>query len=123
MRGGDLSNHPAPSVAVRYEEVIRTHDGALNRAAKAYLQNLWRELNVNVHILTTESARRAMAFCVKWGVPYTKVIETNPLEIPLLCLENEYATYYDRDKEVLSNVDARASHVTRTQFFEGLEVA
>lgn len=107
MRGGDLSNEQAAGLGMRFERVIKTEEGKLNRAAKAYLQTIMR-LDVNVFIITTGDFRKAVAFCVKWGIPYTRVVEAaGTLEIPDIVRENDLVTYYDLDQFVLQNINSR----------------
>lgn len=108
MLGGDISNETAPGVGVRFERIIRTQQGRLNRSAKAYLQSLV-QLDVNIHIITTGDSRKCMAFCAKWAVPYSKVIAAeSDLEIPDIVNENVFIYYYDVDKNLLSNVNSRS---------------
>lgn len=107
MRGGDLSNEIAPAIAMRFERVIKTEEGKLNKAAKAYLQTIHR-IDVNVYIITTGPERKAIAFLMKWGVPYFRVIEcTSTLEIADVCREMDVLTYYDYDVELLNNINSR----------------
>lgn len=108
MRGGDLSNEVAAGIGIRFERVIRTEDeGKLNRAAKDYLLKIGN-VDVNSYIITTNNYRKAAAFCHKWGVPYTRIIEAaGPLEIPDIVRENDLVTYWDLDKFVLDNINSR----------------
>lgn len=124
MKGGDLSADPAPGIGVRFELVLKTQEGRLNRAGKSFLFDLWRDLDINVYIYTTGDRRKAMAFCLKWGIPYTQVIDVETtLEIPLLCMEAQLSTYYDADKDILANVTARAGHITKAELFDKEELA
>lgn len=108
MRGGDLSNELAPIVGMRFEGVVKTGGGKLNRAAKAFAQNLVMNAGYNIYIITTGNHRKALMFCVKWGFPWTQVLEADSvLEIPDICIENELRSYYDVDDQVLSNVRGR----------------
>lgn len=107
MRNGDLSNEIAPTVGMRFERVIKTGEGKLNRSAKAYLQSINR-LDINVVIITTGADRLAAAFCYKWGVPYFRVVPAeSPLEIPDIVREMNMMTYYDLDTDILQNVNSR----------------
>lgn len=107
MKGGDLSNEVAPTLAIRFERVLRTEEGKLNRSAKAYLQSL-RNIDINVVIITTKDSRKAAAFCYKWGIPYQRIVECDStLEIPQVCREMDVLTYYDFDIEILQNVNSR----------------
>lgn len=107
MRDGDLSNDIAPGIGMRFEGVIKTDEGKLNRAAKAYLLSISR-LDVNVFIITTGDTRRCMAFCLKWGVPYYRVIDASSIhEIPTIVREMNLLTYYDSEKTILQNVNSR----------------
>lgn len=113
MRQGDLSQDLAPAVGFRFERLIRTEQGKLNKAVKGFIQNVLGRLDSNVYIITTEDERKAIAFCVKWGVPYTRVIQADSLlEIPDICIENHLVSYYDYDTHVLQNVRARGKERT-----------
>lgn len=121
MRGGDLSSDIAPSVGIRFERVIKTEEGRLNRSAKAYLQSLLR-LDVNVYIITLGDSRRCMAFCAKWGVPYTRVIGADStLEIPDIVRENDLLSYYDMDETILQNVNSRGTGKVEVKLWTVIE--
>lgn len=123
MKLGDLSNEVAPAVGIRFEHVIRTGDGKLNRSAKAFLETLLR-MDSNVYIITTGPERKAMSFLFKWAVPYTRVIEAESLiEIPLICNEHALLTYYDVDNDILQNVRARGKERTKAALWTAREVA
>lgn len=107
MLYGDLSTELAPSIGFRFERVIKNDKGRLNKGAKAYLERV-AALNVLVIVITTGDARRAMAFMVKWGVPYTRVLAADSFfEVADLVRENDMMTYYDTDRDVLNNVNSR----------------
>lgn len=123
MKGGDISNDPAPAMGIRFERVIKTSEGKLNRTAKAFIETLGR-LECNIHIITTEDPRRCMAFLVKWRVPFTRVIGADStLEIPDICREQHLLTYYDLDKDILQNVNSRGAGDIEVKLFDQVEVA
>lgn len=123
MLHGELSNETAPGVGMRFERVIKTEEGKLNRSAKAYLQSINR-LDVNLYIITTGDRRKVLAFLVKWGVPYYEVVSADSLfEIADICRELELLTYYDVDKDVLHNVGKRGKIPTKGELWTGYEVA
>lgn len=117
MRGGDLSNEAAVGVGIRFERVIKTEEGKLNSSAKDYIHEImWVDLNV--YLITTGDLRKAAAFCLKWGVPYSKIIEAaGPLEIPDIVRENDLVTYYDMDQMVLQNINSRGHGKVQVQLW------
>lgn len=118
MKGGDLSNESAPGMGVRFEKVIKTEEGKLNKSLKGYLQYVTRSVDVNIFVITTNDRRRALAFLTKWGVPYNEVIEADSsLEIPDIVRENNLLTYFDLDKELLSNIKARGNEKVRAELW------
>ncbi len=78
MRDGDLSNELAATIGMRFDRVIKTEEGKLNRSAKAYLLSINR-LDVNCVLITTGSDRLAASFCFKWGVPYFRIVQATHL--------------------------------------------
>lgn len=109
MLNGDIGNELAPSVGCRFERVIRTEEGKLNRSAKAYLETIGRTIS-NVYLITTGDRRKCMAFCIKWAVPYFQVIECqSTLEIADVVREHDMLYYYDMDVPVLQNVNSRGA--------------
>lgn len=107
MRYGDLSTELAPCFGVRFEKVIKTDEGRVNKGAKAFLEQV-AALDVILVIITTGDARKAMAFMVKWNVPFTRVIAADSFfEVADLVRENDMMTYYDADRDVLNNVNSR----------------
>lgn len=124
MRGGDLSNEVAPTIGMRFERVLRTEEGRLNRSAKAYLESLSRGLGVNVCILTTGDHRKARAFCYKWSIPYNEIVECeSTLEIPDVCREKDLLTYYDYDVHILQNVNSRGYGKVDAKQWTAVEVS
>lgn len=124
MRAGDISNEVAPAVGIRFERVIRTEEGKLNRAAKAWIQAIIGELDCNVYIITTADERKARSFLYKWNVPYTRVIEAvSTLEIPDITRENELLTYHDIDLDILQNVRARGAKQTEAKQWTVVEIS
>lgn len=108
MKHGDLSIDLAPAVGFRFERLIKTEEGRLNKSVKAFIENVIGHLDANVYIITSGNERKCRAFLLKWGIVYTRVIEAeSPLEIPSICIENRLATYYDYDLDILQNVRAR----------------
>lgn len=123
MRGGDLSNELAATVGMRFERVIKTEEGKLNRSAKAYLQSINR-LDVNVVIITTGPVRLAASFCLKWGVPYFRIIPAeSPLEVPDIVREMDMINYYDIDRDILQNVNSRGGGKVQVKQWTQFEVA
>lgn len=123
MRAGDISDEVAPAIGLRFERVIKTEEGKLNRSAKAYLLSIAR-LDVNIHILTTGDPRRCMAFCLKWGVPYHRVIGCeSTLEIPDVCREQDLLTFYDMDKTILQNINSRGYGKIEAKQWTSVEVS
>lgn len=109
MKGGDLSNDLAPIVAIRFERLIKTEEGKLNKHMKGFIQKLIGRLDVNVYIITTGNARKCLAFLVKWGVPFSRVLQADStLEVPDIVNENYVITYYDVDTDMIQNVNSRA---------------
>lgn len=116
MRGGDLSNEPATSVGIRFERVIKTSEGKLNRSAKAHMEHMSGSIDVNIYVYTTGDRRTAMAFLVKWGVPYRDVIGVDSdLELAEVVREMDLMTYYDIDRNVLQNINSRGTGRIDTQ--------
>lgn len=107
MRLGDLSNEMAPATGFRFEGIIKTADGHLNSHGKGFLMSLMADSRFNCYLVTTKDPRKAHAFCLKWGVPYSSIIEVVELEIPDVVRERKMVAYWDMDKEVLLNVNAR----------------
>lgn len=109
MRHGDLSNELAPAIGIRFEGVIKTEEGKLNKAAKAFLSS--RSLqDINTYIITTGARRSALAFCVKWHIPYTDIIQADStLEVPDIVREHDMIQYWDTDNLILQNVNSRGS--------------
>lgn len=124
MKNGNLSDRPSPAIAFRFEGILKTQTGQLNRAGKAKVEDIFNKRDCNIYIVTTEDDRKAKLFCIKWGIPYAHiVVADSKLEIPLICLENKLLRYYDSDKDIVSNVKARAQHVTDAFIFDTVEVA
>lgn len=122
MRNGDLGNELAPSVGCRFERVIKTDEGKLNRSAKAYLETIGRSL-CNVYIITTGDRRKCMSFCAKWGVPYFQVIEAETtFEISDVVREHDMLYYYDMDREILQNVNSRGQGKVKAQLWTSVEL-
>lgn len=110
MRGGNLSNELAPAMGIRFENIIKTVDGKLNRAAKAYLEKLDSQ-DIRLVVITTDK-RRALAFMTKWRVPYSQVLEAeSSYEIAELCRENDFIFYFDVDTDVLHSVRSRGPKI------------
>lgn len=123
MRGGDISNEPAPAMGIRFERVIKTDEGKLNRAAKAYLERL-ASMDLTIYIITTGDKRKCLSFLVKWGVVYNNVVEADSLlEISDIARENQFITYYDVDTDVLHNVRSRGQNRTAAELWEHYEIA
>lgn len=123
MKFGDLSNELAPGLGFRFERVLKTKEGKLNRAAKAYIESVGR-LDVNVYIITTGDERKARLFLYKWGVVYYRLIQADSLlEIPDICNENKLLTYYDTDVNVLQNVRARGRERVEAKLWTAQEVS
>lgn len=121
MKGGDLSNELAPPTGIRFERLIKTEEGKLNRPLKGFIQNIAR-LDTNILIITTGNERLAVSFLVKWGIPYGRVIEAvSTLEIPDIVNETGMLTYYDIDVDVIQNVNSRARKGVRAQQWMSLE--
>lgn len=109
MRHGNISNELAPSVGMRFERVIKTEEGKLNRAAKAFLSSK-ALADINTYIITTGEYRKALAFCVKWHIPYTAIIKADStLEVPDIVREHDMVQYWDTDINILQNVNSRGS--------------
>lgn len=109
MRGGNISNDVAPAIGFRFERLIKTEEGKLNRHVKGYIEQVLGDLDLNVYIITTNGQRKALSFCYKWGIPYTRIIQADSvLEIPDIANENTLLTYYDLDLDVVQNVNSRA---------------
>lgn len=116
MKFGDLSNKLAPIIGFRFENVIRKEDGKLNTAASAFIQDRVLATGCNVYIITSGERRKALAFCVKYNVQWTQVIEVDSiLEIPEVCIANKMLIYYDTNKEVLYNINARGKDRVKAQ--------
>lgn len=118
MLGGDLDNTLAPSIGIRFERVIKTEEGKLNKAAKGFLESLDVWSRANFYIITTAETRKCLAFLVKWRVPYNKVIGVeSSLEIPDVARENDFIVYYDLDKDVLQNINTRGNKKTKGELW------
>lgn len=123
MRSGDISNEPASAVGMRFERVIKTEEGKLNRSAKAHLQYLGR-LNINRYVITTGDSRKAIAFLYKWDVPYFRVISADStLEIPEIVREHDMLAYYDADREIVNNVNSRGHGKVDAKLWTSVEVS
>lgn len=123
MRGGDLSNELAPAIGFRFEEVIKTAEGKLNRAAKGFIEQVGR-LNTNIYIITTGPQRKALAFIVKWGIPYTHVIEAETrLEVADIAREHDLITFFDVDTEVILNLNTRGNKKVKGELWTHREVS
>lgn len=123
MRQGDLSSDLAPAVGFRFERLIRTEEGKLNKHVKGFIQNILGNLDANVYIITTNDERKAVAFCWKWGVTYTRLIKADsPLEIPVIANENDLITYYDVDNDIVQNVNSRAKEGVKAELWTSREV-
>lgn len=121
MRGGDLSNELAPYVGIRFERVIKTEEGLLNRAAKAYIEKILRT-DVNLVVITNDR-RKALAFLTKWHVPYTQVVQADSrFEIPRICAEWNLISYFDVEPDAIQDVNS-ISRSTAAQMWEHYEVA
>lgn len=109
MLKGELSNELAPAVGVRFERILKTEEGKLNKQGKGFLEKLMG-LDINTYIITTQDRRRVMAFLAKWRVPYTNVFEADTkYEIPDIAREQDMITYYDVDVPVLQNINTRGN--------------
>jgi hypothetical protein len=122
MKGGDIDNDLAPGVGIRFEGIIKSAEGKLNQTARGYLVGITRTVDCNVYIITTQSERLAAAFCLKWGVPYHRIIPAvSELEIPDICRAMELLTYYDVDQRVLTNINARGSGKIKAELWTSQE--
>lgn len=121
MRGGDLSNQLAPYVGIRFERIIKTDEGQLNRSAKAYMERiLGKEVNL---VVISNDKRKALAFLTKWHIPYTQVLQADSrFEIPRLCQEWKLISYFDVDPDTIQDVNS-LSRETVAQLWESYEVA
>lgn len=123
MKYGDLSREAAASIGVRFEGVIKTQEGKLNRAAKSFLERL-EQLDVMLYVITSGDYRKCLAFLVKWNVPYNKVISVDSLfEIADVCREQEFISYYDADKDIVYNVKSRGKERVAAEIWDKFEVA
>lgn len=123
MRGGDLSYDLAPGIGFRFERVVKTEEGKLNRAAKAYMEQVIGKTDSNIYIITTEDERKALLFLVKWKIPYSRLIKADSeLEIAQICVENTLLTYYDYDLHVLNNVRSRGKERVQAEQWTKHEV-
>lgn len=121
MKHGDLSNEIAPGVGIRFENIIKTEEGVLNKAAKSYLEVL-SGVDVMIYVLTTGEERKTMAFLYKWAVPYNKVLAVDSLfEIADVCREQKFISYYDVDRDVLHNVRSRGQQRTAAEYWDQYE--
>lgn len=115
MKDGDLSNEIAPIVGIRFERVLKTEEGKLNKKAKGFIES-FMNLDVNVYILTMTDSRKTMAFLTKWAVPYNKVISVDsPFEVADVVREHDMLYYYDVDRDVLQNVNSRGGGKVKVQ--------
>ena len=116
MRLGDLDNSIAPAVAFRFENVIYLY-GQIDQGARAALEYNMFQRDCNVYILTLMSQRKVMAKCLKWAVPYTRVIQVDSaLEIPEICKVHRILEYYDRDEKILENVGTTGFQTKATKW-------
>lgn len=108
---------------MRFEGAIKTDEGKLNRAAKAYLEKI-QDLELTIFVLTTGDYRKCLAYLVKWGIPYHEVIAVDSLfEIADICREHKFVTYYDTDKDVLYNVRTRGKEQVSAELWDKYEVS
>lgn len=107
MRGGDLSNEIAPGIGIRFERIIKTEEGRLNKKAKGFLEDL-ASVEYNVYIITTGDRRKCLQFLTKWRIPYSDVFaaETD-YEVADIVREHDMLTYWDIDREMLNSVNSR----------------
>lgn len=123
MRGGNISNDIAPAIGFRFERLIKTEEGKLNRHVKGYIEQVIGDLDLNVYIITTNGQRKALSFCYKWGIPYTRIIQADSLlEIPEIVNENSLLTYYDLDLDVVQNVNSRGRKGVKAELWMHPEV-
>lgn len=116
MFKGDLDNQLAQGIGVRFEECIKRQDGSLDRSMKASMLTWMRNIDANIYVITTGNERKAAAFCLKWGVPYSKVIPVDStLEIPDVVREMDMRSYWDQDKSILQNVNTRGHGKIRVE--------
>lgn len=112
MLNGDLSNNIGQVVAVKFEAVVYNF-GKVNKPGKAYLEDLLYQGDKNILLITQMPERKVMAWCYKWAVPYSNVIQVDSvLEIPEITLAHHVSIYYDTDDRVLEQVRSRGK--TRT---------
>lgn len=115
MRYGDLSSEAAPKVAVRLEAVVYNF-GKVNLEGKAFLEST-ADKGFNVLLLTLLDFRKMMAWCYKWGIPYTQIIEADStLEIPDLLKNHHVVAYFDTDDRLLSEVRFRCNRTEAVQW-------
>lgn len=113
MKGGNLSNELAATVGIRFERLVKTEEGKLNKDLKGYLQAVMK-LDINVYVITTGAPRKAMAFMTKWQVPYNQVVAADStLEIPDIVRENDMVSYYDVDTHIVQNINSRGNVKTK----------
>lgn len=123
MRGGDLSNDLAPAIGIRFERVLRTEEGRLNKAAKAFIERI-SSVDANIFIVTTGDRRKALAFLTKWRVLFSQVVQADStLEIPDICREQDFITYYDLDKAIIQNLNTRGNKKTKGELWTLVEVS
>ena len=108
MRHGNLSNEIATKVAIRAEAVIYNF-GQLNNEGKAFAESCVNK-GFNLVLITMLPERKIRAWCYKWAVPYTYVIQADStLEIPEILFQHRVAAYFDVDDRLLAEVSLRGN--------------
>lgn len=110
MRGGDLTSQLAPAVGVIFEEIVRDFTtGKPNPPGKAFLESLVNK-NFNIYLLTLMDERKTRAFCFKWAIPYTNVIQCDSvLEVPEVCWAHHLSVFYSTNERLLESVRSRGN--------------
>lgn len=117
LKGGNLSNKAGYSIGIRFEGVVQIGlEKKKNPHAIAYIEYLFNQGDINVFLITLGDERKAMSFCYKWGIPYTRIIKADSyLEIPDICLAHNLITYYDIDTNILEQVGNRGKLRTKAE--------
>lgn len=108
MIKGDLSNELATKVAIRFEAVIYNF-GKVNKEGEAFVESCMNK-GFNVLLVTLLPERKAMAWCYKWCVPYTQLVQaSSTLEIPEILHYHHVVAYFDTDERLLAEVAMRGN--------------
>lgn len=108
MKGGQLSNKLAPGVGIFFEQVVYNF-GKLNEPGKAFLEHLI-SIDCNIYLFTLLSHRKVAAWCFKWAVPYTGIIEADSiLELPQLSQAHHLSVFFATDDRLLEAVRSRGN--------------